>query len=376
MPKIRVVTLVDRVMGGGGAEHVAAAVTTALDPARFERTLCVTRPSSGQALDDVRAAGVNVIELERRRRHQPRAWLPLIRHARHHGVDVLHSHKFGSNAWSAVAAPLLRIPVLVTHEHSWSFTGDRRRFLIDRYVIAPRAAAMLAVSALDARRMVEMEGLPPAKVRVIPNGIVTPTMVDGLTLRRELELDSDVPVIGFVGSLRPEKRIDLVIDAAARLLRDRALHVVLVGSGSQEAALREQVREAGIESSVSFLGFRRDAMMLAAGFDVAVLSSEREGAPLALLEYMGLGRAIVATRVGGIPEIVEHGRHALLVPPDDADALAAAIGRLLDDPAERLRLGSNAAARQAEHYTFDAMTRQVENLYLELLGRPKEPEGS
>src|SRR5690242_14715468 len=118
MPKIRVVTLVDRVMGGGGAEQIAAAVTAALDPDRFERTICVTRPSRSQALDDVRNAGVTVIELERRRRHEPRAWLPLLRHARHHGIDVLHSHKFGSNAWSAVAAPLLRIPVLVTHEHS------------------------------------------------------------------------------------------------------------------------------------------------------------------------------------------------------------------------------------------------------------------
>lgn len=376
MPKIRVVTLVDRVLGGGGAEQIAAAVTAALDPDRFERTICLTRPSSSPALDDVRAAGVTVIELERRRRHEPRAWLPLIRHARRHGIDVLHSHKFGSNAWSAVAAPLLRIPVLVTHEHSWSFTGDRRRMLIDRYVIAPRASAMIAVSALDARRMVDFEGLPPEKVRVIPNGIVTPKVADAHALRRELGLDATVPVIGFVGSLRPEKRIDLVIAAAASLLRERPLHLVVVGAGPEEAALREQVRTAGIETSVSFLGFRRDATTLAAGFDVAVLSSEREGAPLALLEYMALGRAIVATRVGGIPELAEDGRHAVLVPPDDVAALASAVGRLLDDPAERLRLGSEASTRQAERYTFEEMTRQVESLYLELLGRSKELEGS
>ena len=375
MPRVRVVTLVDRVIGGGGGERVAAALTAALDPERFDRTLCVTRPSPREQLEELRAAGVTVIELDRRRRLQPLAWLPLVRHARRHGVDVLHCHKFGSNAWGAVVAPLIRAPVLVTHEHSWSFTGDHRRMLVDRHVIAPRAAAMVAVSSLDARRMVEIEHVPRDKVRVIPNGIVTPRVADPLALRRALAIDPEVPVVGFVGRLRPEKRVDLILTAAATLLRERKVHVVLVGAGPEEAALRDQVREASIADAVTFLGFRPDATTLAAGFDVAVLASDREGAPLTLLEYMALGRPIVTTSVGGIPEIVEDGRHAVLVPPGDAASLASAIGRLLDDPAERLRLGSEAAARQAAQFSFEEMTRRVERLYLELLGRTEELEG-
>jgi glycosyltransferase involved in cell wall biosynthesis len=375
VPRVRVVTLVDRVIGGGGGERVAAALTAALDPERFDRTLCVTRPSPREQLEELRAAGVTVIELDRRRRLQPLAWLPLVRHARRHGVDVLHCHKFGSNAWGAVIAPVIRAPVLVTHEHSWSFTGDRGRMLVDRYVIAPRAAAMVAVSSLDARRMVEIEHIPRDKVRVIPNGIVTPRVADPLALRRALAIDPEVPVVGFVGRLRPEKRVDLILTAAATLLRERKVHVVLVGAGPEEAALRDQVREASIADAVTFLGFRPDATTLAAGFDVAVLASDREGAPLTLLEYMALGRPIVTTSVGGIPEIVEDGRHAVLVPPGDAASLASAIGRLLDDPAERLRLGSEAAARQAAQFSFEEMTRRVERLYLELLGRTEELEG-
>jgi glycosyltransferase involved in cell wall biosynthesis len=363
------------VIGGGGGERVAAAVTAALDPERFDRALCVTRPSPHDQLEELRGAGVTVIELDRRRRLQPLAWLPLVRHARRHGVDILHCHKFGSNAWGAVTARLIRAPVLVTHEHSWSFTGDRRRMLVDRHVIAPRAAAMVAVSSLDARRMVEIEHLPRDKVRVIPNGIVTPRVADPLALRRELAIDPAVPVVGFVGRLRPEKRVDLILAAAATLLSERKLHVVLVGAGPEEAALRDQVREAAIADAVTFLGFRSDATTLAAGFDVAVLASDREGAPLTLLEYMALGRPIVATSVGGIPEIVEDGRHAMLVPPGDAAALAGAIGRLLGDPTERLRLGAEAAARQAAQFSFDEMTRRVESLYLELLGRTEELEG-
>ena len=375
MPRVRVVTLVDRVIGGGGGERVAAALTAALDPERFDRALCVTRPSPRDQVEELRDAGVTVIELDRRRRLQPVAWLPLVRHARRHGIDVLHCHKFGSNAWGAVIAPLIRAPVLVTHEHSWSFTGDRRRMLVDRHVIAPRAAAMVAVSSLDARRMVEIEHIPRDKVRVIPNGIVTPRVADPLALRRALAIDPEVPVIGFVGRLRPEKRVDLILTAAATLLRERKVHVVLVGAGPEEATLRDQVREASIADAVTFLGFRADATTLAAGFDVAVLASDREGAPLTLLEYMALGRPIVTTSVGGIPEIVEDGRDAVLVPPGDAASLAGAIGRLLDDPAERLRLGSEAAARQAAQFSFEEMTRRVERLYLELLGRTEELEG-
>jgi len=375
VPRVRVVTLVDRVIGGGGGERVAAALTAALDPERFDRALCVTRPSPRDQVEELRDAGVTVIELDRRRRLQPVAWLPLVRHARRHGIDVLHCHKFGSNAWGAVIAPLIRAPVLVTHEHSWSFTGDRRRMLVDRHVIAPRAAAMVAVSSLDARRMVEIEHLPRDKVRVIPNGIVTPRVADPLALRRALAIDPEVPVIGFVGRLRPEKRVDLILTAAATLLGERKVHVVLVGAGPEEATLRDQVREASIADAVTFLGFRADATTLAAGFDVAVLASDREGAPLTLLEYMALGRPIVTTSVGGIPEIVEDGRDAVLVPPGDAASLAGAIGRLLDDPAERLRLGSEAAARQAAQFSFEEMTRRVERLYLELLGRTEELEG-
>ena len=167
----------------------------------------------------------------------------------------------------------------------------------------------------------------------------------------------------------------MILTAAATLLRERKVHVVLVGAGPEEAALRDQVREASIADAVTFLGFRPDATTLAAGFDVAVLASDREGAPLTLLEYMALGRPIVTTSVGGIPEIVEDGRHAVLVPPGDAASLASAIGRLLDDPAERLRLGSEAAARQAAQFSFEEMTRRVERLYLQLLGRTEELEG-
>jgi glycosyltransferase involved in cell wall biosynthesis len=329
--------------------------------------MCVTRPSSPSLLDEVRAAGVRVLELDRAAQFDVAPWRPLVRLLRGRHVDVLHSHKFGSNVWCAMFARLAPVPVFVTHEHSWSFTGDRLRMSLDRRVIAPAANAMIAVSPEDARRMVEVERIPQDKIRIIPNGIAA-IHGDPQKLRRELRIDDQTPIVGVIASLRPEKRVDLLIDAACLMARDgRAFHVAILGDGPLNDDLRAQAESGGIGERVSFLGYRSDARELAAAFDIAVLASDREGTPLSLLEYMALRRAIVATSVGGVPDVVTHERHALLVPPGDATRLAAAVARLLDSPEERIRLGEAAAARQSEEYDLEVTTRQVEQLYLELL---------
>jgi glycosyltransferase involved in cell wall biosynthesis len=283
-------------------------------------------------------------------------------------VDVLHSHKFGSNVWCAVLARLAAVPVLVTHEHSWSFEDDRVRIMLDRRLVAPVASAMIAVSAEDARRMIEVEGIPHQKIRVIPNGIAALDGADSGLLRRELRLDDRTLIVGMIASLRPEKRVDLMLDAAKLLVEDdRLFHVAIVGDGPLRDDLEARAELLGVAGRVSFLGYRDDARELAGAFDVAVLSSDREGTPLSLLEYMALARAIVATSVGGIPDVVAHEREALLVPPGDAGKLAGAITRLLVAPEERARLGSAAAARQRKDYDIVTTTRRLEDLYLELL---------
>jgi glycosyltransferase involved in cell wall biosynthesis len=366
--KIHVLTMVDRVVGGGGGESVAAGIAVALDADRFARTLCVTRPSAGEQLDRIRAAGVRVVELGRRGRLDVGSWRRLARFLREHPVDVFHSHKFGSNVWAATLKPLLPVSILVTHEHSWAFSGDRVRLLLDRHVVARAANAMVAVSDADARRMVEIVRVPASKVVLIPNGVDVALPHDPAKLRRDLGLSERTAVVGFVGSLRPEKRVDLIVDAFARVRAssDEA-HLVLVGAGPEEPELRRRVERHGIADAVTFAGFRTDATDLAAAFDVAVLASDREGVPLSLLEYMALGRAIVATAVGGIPTVARDGEHAVLVPPGDAEALAGAVARLIGDPAARVRLGAAAKARQEADYSFSATMRRIEALYDELI---------
>src|SRR2546423_8271508 len=142
---LRVLTLVDRLGTSGGGERLAMEITRRLDPERFERYYCVSRWRETAETDDLqrqtvahlRDAGVTVTGLGRRRSAAVWAWRPLVALLREERIDVLHSHKFGSNVWAALLAPVARVPVLVAHEHTWSFEGQPLRRALDRNLIAP-----------------------------------------------------------------------------------------------------------------------------------------------------------------------------------------------------------------------------------------------
>jgi len=256
---------------------------------------------------------------------------------------------------------------VVAHEHSWSYEGQPLRRFLDREIVGRGADAFVAVSREDERRMAEIEGVHPEVIRFIPNGIPEQRR-RGTDVRTELGIAPDAPVIGAVGQLREEKALDVLIDAAARLApRMEGLTVLLPGVGPEEAALREAA--SALDGTVRFLGQRDDIPDVLAAMDVAVCCSHREGSPLSVMEYMAAGLPVVATRVGGVPDIIGDGEHGLLVAPGDAGALAAALEQLLGDPARREAMGARAAERQREEFDLDVMVGRVQALYEELFER-------
>ena len=371
--RLRVLTLVAGLgSGGGGAEKLARQIAVRLDPARFERTLCVSRwppkegitPDTERVLDELRAADLSLVGLPRRSRGQVGAWRPLMRMLRPAHTDVLHSHQYGSNGWGAVLSRIARTPVVVAHEHSWSFEGDPLRRFVDREIVARRADAFVAVSNADRRRMIEVEGIDAAKVVVIPNGITTPPALAGRDLRGELGIEPGAPVIGTVSVLRAEKALPVLIRAAA-LLRERfgGLRVVIAGEGPERGHLEHLIGSLGLGETVSLLGRRLDIPDLLRVMDVAVCCSEFEGCPLSVLEYMEAGLPVVATRVGGLPELVDDRGNGLLVERDRPDALAAALSELLADPALGAAMGERGRERRRAHFGIELMVRRVEQLY-------------
>jgi glycosyltransferase involved in cell wall biosynthesis len=375
--RLRVVTLIDKPDVTGGGERMAVTLAMHVDPARFDRFLCGTRPSQGASFEEeLREAGVRTLSLDRGSKLDLLAWRPLVSVLRRERIDILHAHKFGSNLWGAVIGRLARVPVVIAHEQSWasarySFAGPRLRAFLDRNVIGRLADAFIAVSEADKQRMIDLEGVPSDRIRVLFNAIPAqePT---GADVRAELGIAPGAPVVATVCQLRAEKALDLLVDAAGELVGEFAdLRVLIAGDGQEEAALREQIHARGLEETVKLLGTRRDVPDLLAAVDVAVCCSDFEGTPLSVMEYMAAGKPVVATRVGGLPEMIDDGVHGLLFEKQNAHELARALARLLRDREERQRMGEHARERQRERFDLDGAARWLEGLYEELYSASK-----
>ncbi len=370
--------MIDSIARPGGGERLAVENAIGLDPVRFDRTLCITRWEDGleraepaaSILGRLEEAGVRVIKLRRSSRGAIWAWWPLIRALRRERTDVLHGHLFGSNLWAVILGRASRVPVVVAHEHMWAYGGNRIRPFLDRDLIARYSDAFIAVSEEGRRRMIEVERIDPARITLISNGIAGFQPGDGVTIRRELGLEPGDPVIGSVGHLRREKAYEVLIEAAA-LLRDEGLSpvVLIAGEGTERAQLESLIAARGLSGRVRLLGARSDVPDLLAALDVAVCCSDFEGGPLSVMEYMEAGLPVVASDVGGLPELIDDGESGTLVAPRDPGALAAALGKLIGDPDQRRQMGERGRRLRRERWSLGAWAERIEALYLELLDR-------
>jgi glycosyltransferase involved in cell wall biosynthesis len=365
--KLRVLTLIDRPVESGGGEQLARTIAMRLDPTRFERHLCATRPVPITSLEPIVEAGVRAFCLERSSKAALAAWRPLISVLRDERIDILHAHKFGSNVWGTMIGRLVGVPVVIAHEHTWSYQGHPLRRLLDRELIGRAADVILAVSREDRQKMIEIEHIDPNRIRFVPNGISAKPPTHGDAIRSELGIPPGAPVIGSVGSLRPQKALHFLIECAALLVRDFTdLRVLIAGEGREDARIRSLIRTHHLEQIVVLLGHRSDIPEVLGALDVAVSTSDWEGSPLAVMEYMAAGKPIVATRVGGVPDLIKHGVHGFLVEPADVEGLARSIAVLLRDPEQRVAMGGKGRQRQQLEFDIDLLVGRLEMLYEEL----------
>jgi glycosyltransferase involved in cell wall biosynthesis len=378
---LRVLHIVDGVGTYGGAEQVARGIAQGLDTQRYRSTFCVTRweplPAYAPALVELRESGVDFVGLERRSRFELGPWRDLLAKIRAERFDIVHSHKLGSNLWAALLCRRAEVPLFIAQDHTWSFEGQPYRRFIDRNLIARRADAFVAVSALDKQRMAEIEHIPEAKLRLVVPGI--PPLAEATATREqvrgELGIDAEAPVVGAVATLRKQKALQILIRAVAELVREfPALRVIVVGGeeaqgGDLRSELSALIAELGLERVVQLLGNRSDVVNLLGAIDVAALSSDFEGTPLSIMEYMAAGLPVVTTDVGGVPDVVVDGETGILVPRRDPVALASGIASVLRDPEMAKRMGEAGRARQRREFTMAASVKRVEELYEDLRAR-------
>lgn len=357
----------------GGTETFLHNLATGLDAVRFAPRVVSLCPP-GRTAARIVATGVPVESLEMGL--APRL-SELFRGARHLAaridhleIDLVYGFLYRAQVLAALGGRWSRRrPAVVVGQRSLTPMGGRAGAFLARWT-RRFCQRTVAVSEAAAQVLVRGEGVSRERITVIANGVDTSRFVpaDAGGTRQAFGLEDDAVVVGGVGRLAVEKGFHHLIAAVAEGVRGGAhLSLVLVGDGPERQALASLARQQGIAERVCFLGVRRDLETVYPAFDIFALSSLEEGSPNVVLEAMACSRPVVATAVGGVPELVTDEQTALLVEAARPEALAAALVRLADNQALRNRLGNAGRARVEEAFTIPRMVARHEELFTTLI---------
>ena len=366
--KVRVMEIANSLGFGGGMERVVFDTARLLDKSRFEVAVTGLMATPGDYPSLLAAQGIEVIVLGK----EPGIDLALparyARMLRARRIDVVHMHNSGPLFTGTIAALLARVPGRVYTEHGRRWPDRARTTRIERALLS-RVSAVTAVSEASAANLRRYLRVPERKLRVVLNGIEDPAATPA-TPPPELFADLPGPTIGYVGRMEHVKGVDVLLDAT-RLLAERfpTLRLLAVGDGTLEDDLTRRAADLGLGGVVRFTGLRTDVPAILRGLDALVLPSRSEGLPMTLLEAFGLSVPVVATRVGGVPELVVGGVTGLLCPPEDPAALADAIARLLASPDLRREIGARARRVFEERLDARRMIGAFEALFEEAASR-------
>ncbi|MDB5309379.1 MAG: family glycosyltransferase [Gemmataceae bacterium] len=336
--------------------------------------LCVERP--GALAPRARELGAHLVSLDKRPGFRPalaRQMRAVLRELR---PDVIHTHQIGPLLYTGLAT-LVRRPLLVHTEHGKEdYAGHQTRRWLGR--IAGRFVRRFYCLSQDTADWVARFNIVPrSRVRLIRNGIDLDCYRrpgDTAGVRRSLGIPPDAPVIGTVGRLDEIKQQDLLLRAFANLRAPAPPpHLLLVGDGPLRGPLRRTAEDLGIGDRVHFAGYQAETTPYLHTMQLFALTSRSEGMPQSLLEACVAGIPVVAARVGGIPEVIEHGHSGLLFPSGDEAALVAALEALLASPDSGRRLAGRAQARVESAFHIGRMAGEYHRDFLQLLGRNQTP---
>ncbi len=367
----------------GGAARVFLSVLAALDAARF-RPLVVCNP--GPVAQEARAQGLEVVPLDvpmltfaggaaglaRSALRLARASRSLWALARERHPAAIYANGLASALYSALPARLTGVP-LVWHVHE--MYDDRARMRPFVSLAGAAARVVICVSRAAAERTIRL-GAPPQRCCVVRNSLAIPLALATPGSARAVPEDTSAQLLVAVGAVTPAKGHVVLVNAMAQIVREHPGATALIvgaplhpGDGAYLERLRAEVRRLGLGDRVRFLGFRSDATEIISRSTILVHPSTcEETFSLVPLEAMAAGVPVIASRVGGIPEVVSDGETGLLVAPGDAHALASAIRDLLDDPARRARMAAAGPRIVGEHFGRARMIEGMNEVFLRAIG--------
>lgn len=359
------VMLLLNALARGGAERQALELAKGIDRSRFRITVCAMR-AGGTLHSAFEQAGVPVVVLRKRMPADPIRLLELVRLLRRERVDILHAFLTPQIVWGYIAARLAAVPVFIPSVRNIELDEPAWWRPILRFVLA--RSPVIHVNAEATVRYLKQQGLAaPEHAEVIPNGVdisrFGPDVPRNL-YRQRLCLNDDTLLVGTVGRLVPQKNIPLFLQMARQVTAmGEPVHFIIAGDGPLREELKRQASELGIGRYVHFVGEISDVPSLMADLHLFVLSSDWEGMPNVVAEAMAAGVPVVATAVGGTPELVQDGRTGFLVPPRRLTDLTDAVVKLLRDEKRRGQMARAGRSRVEHHFTVERMVGRVQGLY-------------
>ncbi len=373
--RLRVLHLIGQ-LGLGGSERQLLVLLQHLDRDRFENHLVVFNPSlEGELHQDFEALGIPVIAIPPECRGITRRLRFLWRTVRRLAPDVIHSWTAHDNPYAGLLGRLAgvraRFGSLRTTLHS---TLMANLPWVYRWLVLHGVAELVVNSETCARELREL-GVPARRVRLMRNCVPRPVQDVTPADLAEHGIEPSHRVVGLIGNLRAVKNHLFFVDAMARVLPEVPdVRVILVGQAlpsepDYPRRIEERIDRHGLRGRFMVTGFRADVPALLRRMEICCLTSKSEGMPNAVLEAMAAGRPVVATAVGGVPELVADGDTGYLIEPGDVGGFAAAVARLLADSELARRMGERGAERARERHDCAGAARSLESMYLEALGR-------
>lgn len=374
--KTKIIWMIDS-LGHGGAERLTLAILERFDRERFDLRVCALQERGGNPVaKDLQKAGIPVDLLNIPTLRHPANLFKITGYLRRHKPQLIHAQLEFSIILGSLAAKLLRIPC-VTTLHTLDNPQENRAYW--RYRITLAALKYLCdrsigVSESTRQHHLRDGNIPGEKIITLYNGIDLsaykfPTPEACLEKRKELGLAPNSIIAVTVAVLREPKGIQFMLQAMAQLRETNPnLQYLVVGDGEYGPALKEMARSLGLGNRVVFVGQRKDIPEILAVCDFFILPTLTEALPTVLMEAMAARKAMIASNVGGVPEMIQDGVNGRLLPPGDVPALVTACAQLADDSALRNAWGTAGQAICQEKFNIERQIVSLENLYASLIG--------
>jgi glycosyltransferase involved in cell wall biosynthesis len=348
----------------GGLEKVIATIATGLDSKKFDVEIwCLSR--GGAVAEWLKQKGVRVRIFSWRTYHNPLNIVKLAMKLRESRVKIVHTHGYYAGTFGRLAAITAGISLVFAHVHTSDFTLSMRNRIIEK-VLSFFTRKIICISQHVKGFVESQEGIRPEKTVLVYNGtgrLFEDAANDSLVGSEKL-MDDDFVIVS-VGSLVENKGHHVLIESVRMLCSEKPpFKVLIAGDGPQRSVLQDYVDRCGLSSTVMFVGVVKDVRQVLRAADIFVLPTvHREGLSLAVLEAMQHGLPVIASRIGGVPELVDDGVTGILVTPNDPRILARAIRTLADDKKLRCQMGESGGKKVDRLFRAERMIAQIESLY-------------